>query len=259
MRLDDTVARSTLGVVRSQLDELLAREARLLAEREEALDYRVEMPVELTARRNEKAVNSAMAGRAQAVQIAAHRPFEPGGLSSASVIGQSQEEIVRLSAMQKAKEPRDRPYRRRARRRQRALEVEARPAMSRVKQLERDKARLEGERRPSTSPTSRGRAARSARPKAADPPARPGFPDRRAEGSAENHKAKIAELKERLGRSRGPAQEDRHPRAPQAGIVHQLSVHTVVRGVIANGETVMQIVPDSDAIWWSRPGWRPRI
>ncbi len=28
MRLDDTVTRSTLGVVRSQLDELLAREAR---------------------------------------------------------------------------------------------------------------------------------------------------------------------------------------------------------------------------------------
>src|SRR5262245_46109134 len=36
IRLDDTVTRSTLGVVRSQLDELTAREARLLAEREDA-------------------------------------------------------------------------------------------------------------------------------------------------------------------------------------------------------------------------------
>lgn len=36
MRLDDTVTRSTLGVVRSQLDELLAREARLSAERDSA-------------------------------------------------------------------------------------------------------------------------------------------------------------------------------------------------------------------------------
>src|SRR5262249_61665847 len=36
IRLDDTVTRSTLGVVRSQLDELMAREARLMAEREEA-------------------------------------------------------------------------------------------------------------------------------------------------------------------------------------------------------------------------------
>ena len=37
MRLDDTVTRATLGVVRSQLDELTAREARLLAERDGAM------------------------------------------------------------------------------------------------------------------------------------------------------------------------------------------------------------------------------
>src|SRR5215472_9311144 len=36
LRLDDTVTRSTLGAVRSQLDELMAREARLLAERDDA-------------------------------------------------------------------------------------------------------------------------------------------------------------------------------------------------------------------------------
>src|SRR5436853_1530730 len=36
LRLDDTVTRSTLGVVRAQLDEMLAREARLLAERDDA-------------------------------------------------------------------------------------------------------------------------------------------------------------------------------------------------------------------------------
>src|SRR3981189_3921659 len=33
LRLDDTVTKATLGVVRSQLDELMAREGRLLAER----------------------------------------------------------------------------------------------------------------------------------------------------------------------------------------------------------------------------------
>jgi HlyD family secretion protein len=36
LRLDDTVTKATLGAVRSQLDELTAREARLLAERDEA-------------------------------------------------------------------------------------------------------------------------------------------------------------------------------------------------------------------------------
>src|SRR5262245_6160693 len=35
LRLDDTVTRSTLGVVRSQLDETSAREARLLTERDD--------------------------------------------------------------------------------------------------------------------------------------------------------------------------------------------------------------------------------
>ncbi len=34
IRLDDTVPRSTLGVVRAQLDEALVRKARLLAERD---------------------------------------------------------------------------------------------------------------------------------------------------------------------------------------------------------------------------------
>src|SRR5262245_23448672 len=36
-------------------------------------------------------------------------------------------------------------------------------------------------------------------------------------------------------------------RAPQSGLVHQLSVHTV-GGVIANGETIMLIVPPSDEL-----------
>jgi HlyD family secretion protein len=55
---------------------------------------------------------------------------------------------------------------------------------------------------------------------------------------------KIAELKERV-----TAAEDQlkrvELRAPQAGIVHQLSVHTV-GGVIGNAETIMQIVPRAD-------------
>src|SRR5205823_5204053 len=36
-------------------------------------------------------------------------------------------------------------------------------------------------------------------------------------------------------------------RAPQDGVVHQLSVHTV-GGVIAQGEQIMLIVPESDAL-----------
>ena len=57
---------------------------------------------------------------------------------------------------------------------------------------------------------------------------------------------KIAEFKERV-----TAAEDQlrrvDLRAPQAGIVTQLAVHTV-GGVIANGDTVMQIVPRADKL-----------
>ena len=49
LRLDDTVTRATLGVVRSQLDELTAREARLLAERDGA--DAIGFPAALSARR----------------------------------------------------------------------------------------------------------------------------------------------------------------------------------------------------------------
>ena len=63
--------------------------------------------------------------------------------------------------------------------------------------------------------------------------------------------AKEAELNERR-----VAAEDQLKRvdirAPQAGIVHQLAVHTV-GGVIAAGEPIMLIVPSGDTLS-SRPG-----
>src|SRR5437868_6888606 len=60
LRLDDTVPRSTLGVLRAQLDELIAREARLLAERDglEAVAF----PEDLLRRRAERSVSTALGG-----------------------------------------------------------------------------------------------------------------------------------------------------------------------------------------------------
>ena len=60
LRLDDTVTKATLGVVRSQLDELMAREARLLAEREDA-DVIV-FPAQLTSGREEASATTAVSG-----------------------------------------------------------------------------------------------------------------------------------------------------------------------------------------------------
>src|SRR5262245_59316037 len=60
MRLDDTLARATLGVVRSQLDENQAREARLLAEREGS--DTIAFPEAFTPRQDEATVADAMHG-----------------------------------------------------------------------------------------------------------------------------------------------------------------------------------------------------
>lgn len=58
--------------------------------------------------------------------------------------------------------------------------------------------------------------------------------------------ARIAELQERVN----AAQDELRRvdiRAPQTGFVHQLAVHTV-GGVVGRGETIMQIVPRADAL-----------
>ncbi|MCW5733125.1 MAG: HlyD family type I secretion periplasmic adaptor subunit [Enhydrobacter sp.] len=238
MRLDDTVTRSTLGVVRSQLDELMAREARLLAEREGA--DAVDMPAELTARRGEKAVNSAVAGELKLFE--ARRTGRSGQRSQLRErIGQSREEIVGLSALQQAKE------------REIAhiddeligvneLWKKQLVPMSRLKMLEREKARLEGERGQYIADIARARG------KISETELQILQLDQdfmtEVLKDLRDSQGRIAELKERL-----TAAEDQLKRidirAPQAGVVHQLSVHTV-GGVIAAGDTVMQIVPDGD-------------
>jgi multidrug resistance efflux pump len=100
LRLDDTVTRATLGVVRSQLDELMAREARLLAERDEA--ELIAFPTPLANRRDETSVTMALAGE--------EKLFESRKLARIGQraqlrerIAQMNEEIRGLSAQQAAK------------------------------------------------------------------------------------------------------------------------------------------------------------
>lgn len=101
MRLDDTVTRSTLGVVRSQLDELRAREARLNAERDGAGE--IIFPGDLLARGE--------TGTLAATMAAEHKLFESRQIARTGQraqlrerIVQSNEEIRGLSALQNAKE-----------------------------------------------------------------------------------------------------------------------------------------------------------
>jgi membrane fusion protein, type I secretion system len=240
LKLDDTVTRSTLGVVRSQLDETLAREARLLAERDdaEAISFRAE----LTDRRNDPSVGAAIAGEEKLFE--SRRTARAGQRSQLRErITQLNEEVRGLSAQLAAKES--------------ELELIGTElvgvadlykknlvSISRYMQLQRDQTRVQGERGQFIADIARARGKISE----TELQVIQVDQDFRTEvlKDLRDAQGKIAELKERV-----TGAEDQLKRvdlrAPQSGYVHQLAAHTV-GGVIANGETIMQIVPRADEL-----------
>lgn len=240
IRLDDTVTRATLGVVRSQLDELIAREARLLAERDGA--KAIDFPAELIARRNEKTVAAALNG--EQTLFESRRSGRLGQRSQLQErVAQSKEEIRGLSAQQDAKE-REIKFITEELAGVAELYDKNLVSITRLMTLRRDKARLEGERGQHVAEIARARG------KIGEIELQILQLDQDFRTDVlkdmRDSQGKIAELRERL-----TAAEDQLKRvdirAPQSGIVLQLAIHTV-GGVIANGETLMLIVPRADAL-----------
>ena len=240
LRLDDTVTRANLGMVRSQLNEVIAREARLIAERDN--EDMIDFPYQLVSRRYEDAVGRAMTGE---VKLFISRKTARQGQHAQlrERIAQLQEEIRGLLAQQSAKTTEARLI---------AKELVGVTALyennlvsvSRYTQLQRDQARIEGERGHLVADIARARGKISETELQIIQLDHDFLTEvlkdlRDAEG-------KIAELKEKA-----IAAEDQLKRvdlrAPQAGIIHQLQVHTV-GGVISNGEVIMQIVPRADEL-----------
>jgi HlyD family secretion protein len=240
LRLDDTVTKATLGVWRSQLDVFLAREARLLAERDDALA--IVFPQELIARRDDTSVASAIAGEGKLFE--SRRKARTGQRSQLRErIAQTNEEIRGLVAQQEAKES--------------ELDLIGKElagvadlysknlvSISRYTLLQRDQARLQGERGALIAGIARARGKISE----TELQIIQLDQDFRTDvlRDLREAQAKIAEFRERV-----TAAEDQlmrvDLRAPRAGVVHRLTVHTV-GGVIGNGETVMQIVPRADEL-----------
>jgi HlyD family secretion protein len=241
MRLDDTVTRATLGVVVSQLNELAAREARLLAEREDAEVVTFEKEfVDRAA--TDRGIGVAIAGEEKLFE--SRKRGRTGQRSQLRErIAQTQEEITGLLSQKKAKESEikfvgeelvgvSQLYK------QNLISIQ------RYMGLQRDQARLNGEHGQLVAAIARARA----RISETELQILQLDQDFRTEvlKDLRDTQGKMAELQERK-----TAAEDQLKRvdirAPQAGIVHQLSVHTV-GGVIGNGETLMQIVPASDKL-----------
>ncbi|GLK86117.1 HlyD family type I secretion periplasmic adaptor subunit [Ancylobacter defluvii] len=240
LRLDDTVTLANLMVVDTQLVELSARRSRLEAERDRADEVR--HAPDLVSRRGEANVARALDGEISL--FASRRTAMEGQVSQLRTrVEQLGEEVKGLDAQIAAKSVEigfikeeiagaDELYRK------------GLTPLTRLRTLQRDEARIAGERGQLEADLARTRG----RISETELQILQLDQDRRAEviEQLREIEGKWAELQER----RIAAQDKLtrvELRAPVAGIVHQLDVHTV-GGVVSPGQTVMMIVPGNDAL-----------
>jgi HlyD family secretion protein len=238
VRLDETITQANLAIVVKSLNEMHARLARLEAERDDTAD--VQFPAELLARSADPEVKRVIDGERNLFQL--RRKARSGQKQQLGErIQQLREEIQGITGQAAAKK--------------REIELIGQELegvrdlwrknlvqIQRVTALERDSARLEGERGQLIAATAQSKGKISE----IELQIIQIDQDLRSEVAKELREvqAKIAELVERK-----VAAEDQLKRidirAPQDGLVHQLVVHTV-GGVITPGEAMMLIVPEAD-------------
>ncbi len=240
IRLDDTITRANLAVITKQIDQLTARRMRLAAERDEAAD--VTVPDELKARLSEPDVADYVKAE-EALFKARKRTIEGQKAQLRERIGQIRQETDGLVARRAAKDDELKLIDEELAGVVTLHEKQLTP-FSQVAALQRVKAQLAGERGQLTSDIARA----ATRITETELQILQLDQDRRAEVLTELRDIdnKLAELAEQR-----VAALDELKRvnilAPQAGLVHELTVHTI-GGVIAPGETIMQIVPVNDAL-----------
>jgi HlyD family secretion protein len=240
LRLDATQAQASLQVVSKQLDEFRARSARLLAERDGL--SRPEIPAEMTTRLSDSAVRNLLAAEgmlftARATARDSQKELlrsrvsqlneEIGGLDAQVASKAKQLELIagELTGVQELYEKRLVP-------------------LARLTALQRESARIEGERGQLTSAIAETKA---------------------KIGEAQLQIVRIdqdfrTDVVKELGETKGKEAElvergvaardllDRiEIRAPTPGVIHQLTAHTI-GGVIRAGDAIMEVVPDSDEL-----------
>jgi HlyD family secretion protein len=240
LRLDDTVTRANLAIVLKGLDEMTARRARLIAERDRAEE--IAFPVEFFARATDPDVASIIDGERKLFE--SRRSVRLGQKSQLKErAAQLGEEIQGHLALQKAKSE-EIDLIRRELEGVRELWSKALVQINRLIALEREAARLTGERAQSIFAIAQSRG------KISEIELQILQIDQ--ELSSEVAK-ELRELDGRFGEfiERKVAAEDQLKRvdirAPQDGVVHQLAVHTFGE-VVTSGNPVMLIVPDADAL-----------
>jgi HlyD family secretion protein len=241
VRLDDTQTKANLAVFTRSLDELMARQARLEAEKSSATS--IDFPSGLLEREaTDRVVAHLLEGERKLFELRLEA-LEGQKAQLHQRISQLREELNGLAEQIDAKTQEID-----------LIQEELKGVLdlwdkhlipfTRVTELKRDAARLDGERGEliASKASTAGKISEielqiiqvdeEARSKAAE--------------ELSDVRAKIAEISERK-----IAAEDQLKhidiRAPQTGRVHQLTLHTI-GGVIAAGETIMLIVPENDVL-----------
>ncbi|MFO1146885.1 MAG: HlyD family type I secretion periplasmic adaptor subunit [Alsobacter sp.] len=241
VRLDETVLSANLAIVRRALDELQVRQARLTAERDglEAIAFPAAL-AERAERAEERDVQRIMQAEQRLFEL--RRNARLGQKSQLEQrIAQLQEEIAGVTTQAEAK-AREIDLIRRELEGVRDLYRKNLIQLSRLTALEREEARLDGERGAlvAGAAQAKGKVTETALQILQIDQ------DLRSETAKELREiqGRIAELSER----RVTAEDQLRRvdiRAPQAGVVHQLAVHTV-GGVVGPGELMMLIVPEGE-------------
>lgn len=240
VRLDATITQANLAIVTKALDELYARRARLLAERDRA--PAPVFPPELTDRAAEPAVAALMQSEQRFFELRAHA--RDGNISRLKErILQIRDEVEGHTQQAEAKSNEITLIQRELVGARDLWEKKLMP-VAKLTALEREAARIGGERA-------------QLRARIAEAKGRIAETELQILQVEHDLSADVArelrELDARLGElvERKVAAEDQlrrlDLRAPQGGLVHELAVHTV-GGVIAPGDVVMLIVPTGDAL-----------
>jgi len=242
VQLDPTQTRATATIITNNIDELMAREARLQAEREGA--NQITFPKALLERTHDSGSDAARAIAAETRLFnVRHEAREGQKAQLTERSAQLQDEINGYTGQAAAKDKEIDLIHKELDGVMTLWKKNLTP-ISRLVALQRDAARIEGERSQMMSmiAQSRGKIAEiKLQIIQVDQ-------DLRSEVGKDlvDTRSKISELAER--KTAAVDQLDRIDiRSPQSGIVHQLSVHTV-GGVINPGEQIMLIVPDHDSL-----------
>src|SRR3954463_3507098 len=241
VRLDETVTRANLAVITKSMDELTARQARLKAEQDGR--ERVSFPPDLIARRAEPEIVRLLGEETRLFEL--RRSARQGQKAQLKErIAQLHEQIHGMVDQVAAKR-REIELIGQELKGVRELWSKNLVPITRVNALERDAARLEGERGAlvSSIAQTKGKITET------ELQILQIDQDLRTEVGKElaEIRGKVSELVEKR-----VAAEDQLKRidirAPQDGTVHQLSVHTVGGVITPNGEPLMLIVPKADAL-----------